>query len=308
LKQLLESRSSVSLYQGNNKDNPENAPRVPSNFNIEQHKEPKIDFKTWRSLRKRTLPNPFDYAFDILEWPSIEIARQLTLIESDLFKKIEPKECFGLGWSKSNKEDLSPNIVAITDRFNKMGFWIRNLFVNERDLKRRQALLLKFVDIIKELREMKNYTSIFQITSALNSAEVHRLKQTREVLTDKYEEIFKQASSLFENNFTGLSTELKYAAGSPTVPFQGVYLTDLTFIEDGNSNFITYKDKELINFTKRRYYSTTISDIQLLQQSSNYDYQPLPYLQYILSEDIFNNLELNEKALYQKSLQREARK
>ena len=74
--------------------------------------------------------------------------------------------------------DLSPNIVTVPERFNKFSFWTRNCFVNERDLKRRQALMVKFVAIARELREMKNYASLFQITSALNSADVNRSKST----------------------------------------------------------------------------------------------------------------------------------
>ena len=306
LKQLLESRMNTSSYY--NRVDQDNAPRVPPNFDPELYKEPKIDFKIWRSLRKRTLPNPFDYAFDILEWPSVEIARQLTLIESEVFKKIEPKECFDLGWTRDgDKYDLSPNIVAVAERFNNFSFWIRNCIVNERDIKRRQALMLKFVDIAKELREMKNYATMFQITSALNSAELNRLKLTRKALTDKHEEFLNEASSMLDNNYTSLRNELKYSAGLPTVPLQAVYLRDLMFIEEGNPNTITHKDKSLINLVKRRHYSSTISGIQLLQQSSNYTYQPLPYLQYILTEDLFTNLEFDEKILYQKSLQREAR-
>lgn len=48
---------------------------------------------------------------------------------------------------------------------------------------------------------------------------------------------------------------------SPAIPFIGVYLTDLTFIEEGHKNNSTTNDN-LINFTKRRQTAETIRKIR----------------------------------------------
>jgi len=47
-----------------------------------------------------------------------EVARQLTLIEYDLFKAIKPWECLGQAWTKKDKEIKAPNIIAMIKRFN----------------------------------------------------------------------------------------------------------------------------------------------------------------------------------------------
>ena len=41
-----------------------------------------------------------------------EMARQMTLIEFDIFKKISAFECVGGKWLKSNKRELAPNIMV----------------------------------------------------------------------------------------------------------------------------------------------------------------------------------------------------
>lgn len=48
----------------------------------------------------------------------IELARQLTLIDFEMFKKIPSEEYFSLGWMKESKEWSSPNIAQLISRSN----------------------------------------------------------------------------------------------------------------------------------------------------------------------------------------------
>lgn len=84
--------------------------------------------------------------------------------------------------------------------------------------------------------------------------------------------------------------------------FTGVYLTDLTFIEDGIPSII--KKTNLINFAKRAKTAEVIRDIQQYQ-NVGYSLQPVPELQdYILS-----NMQAagDVHEMYDKSLQVEPR-
>jgi son of sevenless-like protein len=284
LKQLLQQKTAMNQHENMNRP----PVQVPKNFDMKKHEKPKIPIEHMLAgkVKKNLLGNPFDYPFDLLEWPSVEIARQMTLIEADLFRKIEPKECFGLAWSKN--KDMAPNLVQISERFNNVNNWVQRTILNEQDLKRRQQLLQKFIEIIKELRELNNFTSINQICSALNSASIHRLTKTWEVLTDKEYKLFKELGSLFENPpYKELRKELQKCSGNPAIPFIGMFQTELTFIEDGNKDFLENKEgKQLIHFSKRRLYSDTIMNIQLYQQTP-YNLTPLPYLEYIFNHEIF---------------------
>lgn len=105
----------------------------------------------------------------------------MTIIESEIFRKIEPKELFGSAWTKPEKHELAPNVTAMSERFNAVSNWIATIILKESDLKRRQALIAKFIDIARELSNLKNYTSLNQICSALNSASVSRLKKCWDV-------------------------------------------------------------------------------------------------------------------------------
>eukprot|EP01080_Neovahlkampfia_damariscottae_P009407 gene9407-1615_t len=277
---------------------------IPKNVKLEKLVKPKVNIHQFMKFRKfQKIPNPFDYEFNILEWSSDELAKQLTIIETELFKNIEPKECFGLGWSKPNKLDLAPNIVAITDRFNYVSHWVKYIILQEKDLKRRQLLLQKFLDIAKYCVEKYfNFTTIYQIISALDSAGIHRLKKTWDGLKSSDMKIYEHTKGLVtQPPYTELKKALKEAAAYPTVPFIGVYLTELTFITDGNPDTLEYNDKKLINFFKRRLFSETILRIQFYQQNT-YQLARLPYLNFVLTQSIKETPEMDDKKLFDESL------
>lgn len=83
----------------------------------------------------------------------------------------------------------------------------------------------------------------------------------------------------------------------------GVYLTDLTFIEDGNPNILK-KQKNIINFSKRMKTADVIREIQ--------QYQAVPYNLSVVQEiQVFIETSLRDSEdvanLYDKSLTLEPR-
>lgn len=79
---------------------------------------------------------------------------------------------------------------------------------------------------------------------------------------------------------------------------RGVCLTDLTFIEEGNKDFL----KDLINFKKRELVCKIIEEVQLYQHPAH-NFPTNPQLVFLL-----NNLPYDdEEKLYQLSLLREPR-
>jgi hypothetical protein len=76
-------------------------------------------------------------------------------------------------------------------------------------------------------------------------------------------------------------------------------LGDLTFIEDGNPDWL---DGDLINWEKRRLQYTILSKIDAYQRTP-FNYQRVPHLQKLLA----NMSILSDKALFEKSLEIEPR-
>uniref|UniRef100_A0A8C8JL58 Ras protein specific guanine nucleotide releasing factor 1 n=1 Tax=Oncorhynchus tshawytscha TaxID=74940 RepID=A0A8C8JL58_ONCTS len=113
-------------------------------------------------------------------------------------------------------------------------------------------------------------------------------KQTKTVI-DKLQKLVSS-----EGRFKNLREALKNC-DPPCVPYLGMYLTDLAFIEEGTPN---YTEDKLVNFSKMRMISHIIREIRQFQQTAyKIDHQPKA-AQYLLD----NSSVLDEESLYEASL------
>src|SRR5579871_5276609 len=57
----------------------------------------------------------------LLDFHSIDISEQLTLVDSELFLKIQLSEILYMSIEKG--EEYSPNLAAFTEHFNNISYW-----------------------------------------------------------------------------------------------------------------------------------------------------------------------------------------
>lgn len=214
-----------------------------------------------------------------------EFARQLTIIESKLYGKIKPTECLNKTWQKKvgeNEAEPAPNVKALILHSNQMTNWVAEMILAQMDVKKRVIVIKHFVSVADKCRSLNNFSTLTSIISALGTAPIARLKRTWDQVPARTQAVLETMRRLMAStkNF-GEYREALHAANPPCIPFFGVYLTDLTFIEDGIPSII--KKTSLINFAKRAKTAEVIRDIQQYQNSP-YSLQPVPELQdYILS-------------------------
>ncbi|XP_035039961.1 rap guanine nucleotide exchange factor 1b isoform X11 [Hippoglossus stenolepis] len=190
------------------------------------------------------------------DFRSHEIADQLTLLDAELFYKIEIPEV--LLWAKEQNEEKSPNLTQFTEHFNNMSYWVRSLIIQQEKAQDREKLLLKFIKIMKHLRKLNNFNSYLAILSALDSAPIRRLewqKQTSEGL-EEYCTLIDSSSSF--RAYRAALSEVE----PPCIPYLGLILQDLTFVHLGNPDFIDGK----VNFSKRWQQFNILDSMRRFQQ------------------------------------------
>uniref|UniRef100_A0A674DY53 CRK SH3-binding GNRP n=1 Tax=Salmo trutta TaxID=8032 RepID=A0A674DY53_SALTR len=178
------------------------------------------------------------------DFRSHEIADQLTLLDAELFYKIEVPE-------NPNSNSLTCNTVCLSSR-------VRSLIIQQEKAQDREKLLLKFIKIMKHLRKLNNFNSYLAILSALDSAPIRRLewqKQTSEGL-EEYCTLIDSSSSFRAYRAALADVE------PPCIPYLGLILQDLTFVHLGNPDLIDGK----VNFSKRWQQFNILDSMRRFQQ------------------------------------------
>ncbi|KAM6431188.1 ral guanine nucleotide dissociation stimulator isoform X1 [Python bivittatus] len=236
---------------------------------------------------------------DFLSFSPEMAAEQFTLMDAELFKKVVPYHCLGCIWSqrdKKGKEHLAPSIRATVSQFNSVTNCVIATCLGDRMLKpqQRAKVIERWIEVARECRILKNFSSLRAILSALQCNAVHRLKKTWDEVSRESCRMFHELSEIFsdENNHS-LSRELLIKEGTSkfatleinpkraqkrqqqqremgvmqgTIPYLGTFLTDLVMLDTAMKDYL---DGGLINFEKRRKEFEVIAQIKLLQSACN---------------------------------------
>uniref|UniRef100_H0V5A0 Ras protein specific guanine nucleotide releasing factor 1 n=1 Tax=Cavia porcellus TaxID=10141 RepID=H0V5A0_CAVPO len=235
-------------------------------------------------------PEPFE------NHSALEIAEQLTLLDHLVFKKIPYEEFFGQGWMKLEKNERTPYIMKTTKHFNDISNLIASEIIRNEDIGARASAIEKWVAVADICRCLHNYNAVLEITSSMNRSAIFRLKKTwlkvskqTKALIDKLQKLVSS-----EGRFKNLREALKNC-DPPCVPYLGMYLTDLAFIEEGTPN---YTEDGLVNFSKMRMISHIIREIRQFQQTAYKIEHQAKVTQYLLDQSFV----MDEESLYESSL------
>ncbi len=220
----------------------------------------------------------------LLDIDPLEMGRQLAIRDAGLFSKITQQECLIRCWgNKYGNLGESKIITEFISNSNKLTNWVSYMILRQKDLRKRVAVIRYFVQTAEKCRRYNNFSSMTAIISALYSSSIHRLKKTWAHLSLKSKESLESMNKLMNSsrNFNEYR-DLLHLIHPPMVPFFGVYLTDLTFVEHGNNDFYQ-GNTNIINFAKRFKVFEIIRDINQYQ-TSRYNLQVLVEVQEYLNQ------------------------
>ncbi|XP_028271569.1 choline transporter-like protein 2 [Parambassis ranga] len=277
---------------------------------------------------------------NFMDFPVRDVAEQLTRLDAELFFRVVPFHCLGCIWSQRDKKEnrnLAPTVRATICQFNAVTNRVitsllcpsspspstssplsspcsSSTFLYPSTAPssprcphtgpaHRARIIERWIAIAQECRELKNFSSLKAILSALQANAVYRLKKTwsavsresmatfellcetfpdencvltsREILVE--DESQSDSSATADSKSPRLCSESRQTSvSSGVVPYLGTYLTVLTMLDTALTDTV---EGGLINFEKRRREFEILSQIRQLQAScSHYKLPVSPHI------------------------------
>jgi len=198
----------------------------------------------------------------ILDFHPTELARQWTLLDQQMLRRIKPYELLRKNFEKAEK---SPNVAAINNRFNAGTHWIGTEVVKAKGEKGRAKVITFFIQVGETLFELQNFHGAMAVVAGLGQMPISRLKKSWACVDGKMREKLNMLEDFFSpvGNFSKLR-EIHIGAVPPMIPTPStifpciysyflslaIYLKDLMFIEDGNDDWLESHQFILAHFLK----------------------------------------------------------
>uniref|UniRef100_A0A672G7K1 Rap guanine nucleotide exchange factor 3-like n=1 Tax=Salarias fasciatus TaxID=181472 RepID=A0A672G7K1_SALFA len=198
---------------------------------------------------------------DILEqMGSKDTANELTNYDWEMFTAMHEVELVYYIFGRHKFQGATTaNLERFVRRFNEVQYWVVTELCLCEDLVKRAVLLKKFIKIASVLKEQKNLNSFFAVMFGLSNSAVQRLYKTWERIPSKTKRIYCAYERLMDPSRNHRAYRLAVAKLSPPyIPFMPLLLKDMTFIHEGNPNYI---DK-LVNFEKMRMLAKTVKIVR----------------------------------------------
>mmetsp|Transcript_35271 Transcript_35271/g.99432 ORF Transcript_35271/g.99432 Transcript_35271/m.99432 type:complete len:518 (-) Transcript_35271:240-1793(-) len=191
---------------------------------------------------------PKSKEWNLLKLDGGELARQMTLHDSKLFRLIEPRQCL------ANPDDL-----LISKRMKKVEQWVDR---EMKKSKKKSYTIKKFIEIIEHCRRLRNLHSTFLLLDAVrNSSDDNRklINKGIKKMTDLHN--MTDPKNNYEN-YRNFLNEKKL----PTIPaFKFEYALFQESLEVPAE--IGEGDNTLVNFAKYRKAAKALQEIQFFQKA-----------------------------------------
>ncbi|KAI9820626.1 MAG: hypothetical protein M1827_004995 [Pycnora praestabilis] len=240
-----------------------------------------------------------------MDIPDEDIARELTRIDWILFSSIRPRDLVrhvSLTVDQKEKCRCLENVDRMIGQFNHVAYWVANLILLRDKPKHRAKVLEKWMVVAWKLRQLNNYNALGAVIAGINGTSVHRLTQTRELVSVQSQKDFMRLEILMGTQKSHFAYRLAWEnTSSERIPFLPLHRRDLVSAEQGNRTF-TNEEERRINWKKFEVMGEVIVGFQKSQGTPYPDIPRSLDVQRLVLEGRFAE---DDDELYERSVQLE---
>jgi hypothetical protein len=205
--------------------------------------------------------------FELFDLPIDELARQLTFWSYTRYYAIRRTELLDCAWVKPRLKYRAPNVIALTQHYNKLSHWVEYSIVSEQNFKKRMEKFHYFVALMQKLYSMNNFLDTAGIVGGFDSNAIFRLKFHHSQLSQQDRDFIDEMKVVFspDKGFENLRAKQDAAllSNEPSLPYIGILLSDLFKYDDAVALFVD----GLINCRKMKGLYNYISKIEEFKRS-----------------------------------------
>ncbi|KAI5957111.1 BUD5 [Candida jiufengensis] len=223
-----------------------------------------------------------NYRPNLLDFNGLEIAKQLTIIESKIFCFIKPEELLNQNFTNKRAHlKLSPNVrLSLLFTNCLSNYVLESILQPNLTLKERINIVKIWLKISISSLYLRNFNSLAAIITSLQSHLITRISPIWSNLSPKYLELYDYLTSIIsiEKNYSNYRNKIRNLLNSnekiPIVPYINLFISDITTTTEGIPKYVStqnFLNRKVINFQKYSKIVKIIADLQHLQIPYNSD-------------------------------------
>ncbi|KAI0181464.1 ras GEF [Hypoxylon sp. FL1284] len=242
---LSESISSLGVDDG-----VERRPSAASSLQTDIGKMHSFQFHSYEDYEREaatmvptsTLPlTKFRYHI-FMDTQNDDIADEMTRIDWVMFSSIRIRDLVrhvSLSAEQKEKSKSMKNVNRMIAHFNHIATWVSNMILMRDKAKHRAQMLEKFMNIALKLRQLNNYNGLAAVLSGINGTAIHRLSQTRGLVTTDVQKRFARLVLLMGTQKGYFAYRLAWENSPlPRIPFIPLHRRDLVSAEEGSMTLV----------------------------------------------------------------------
>ncbi|KAG8697695.1 hypothetical protein FRC08_006371 [Ceratobasidium sp. 394] len=222
-------------------------------------------------------------AAQLLEFTPVEVAEEITRIETGLFLKIKPRDWVRRG-VKEDKLGKPKSIVEMNAFFDRIGKWVMSVVVSLNRAQERAKLVTHLCDVAQALRALNNYSSLRAFHVGINCVcEAGDVVQSQ--VPEKTWRKYQSADKLLRVNENHLlyrmAVKNTFGAGIPSLEIHSSDLSRIGEMQNTNA-------EGQIHWAKFTHLGNNIHEIngfqERIREDGEYAFEPRPALTRLVME------------------------
>ena len=110
----------------------------------------------------------------LMQFPSSEVALQMTIIEVAMFRAIQPSELLSQAWNKPKLKYRAPHVLEMISRSNKVSRFVASTILWQPTKVGRASMYTKWLQVADRLRRANNFNTLMGVLAGLNMVRIYK--------------------------------------------------------------------------------------------------------------------------------------